>query len=283
VADRSAQSADPTGHREPLRKPAREMPPPDDTSRVALVTGSAGGIMRGVCVSLARRGFRIAANYRPQRGNAEETVAAVRAAGGDCVAFAGDVSTHDDARALVAKTEARFGRIDALVCGAGPMLVKDLFETTADDFASMIDGNLTSVFHSIKAVLPIMRAQNHGRIIAFGMTGSEVTQAFRHLSAYVSAKSAVTALIKTLALEEGPYGITCNVVCPGDIRDKDADRATALERREYRNPTMRPGSWEDIGDAVAYLASDEASFVTGAVLTVNGGWPGVFEKYSRWP
>jgi 3-oxoacyl-[acyl-carrier protein] reductase len=256
---------------------------PSSSARVALVTGSAGGIMRGVCVSLARKGYRIAANFRPERKHADETVAAVRAAGADCIAFPADVSTPQGAASLVADAQRRFGRIDVLVCGAGPMLVKDLFETSGDEFAAMIDGNLGSAFHCTKAVLPIMRAQSYGRIIAFGMTGSEMTQGFRHLSAYVAAKSGLTALIKTLALEEGPHGITCNLVCPGDIRDKDADRATAVSRREYRNPMMRPGSWEDIGDAVVYLAADEASFVTGAVLTVNGGWPGVFEKYSRWP
>lgn len=252
-------------------------------SRVALVTGSAGGIMRGICVSLARRGLTIVAHYRPDRGNADETLAAVGAAGAQSVAFGADLSSAAGARDLVAAAMTRFGRLDVLVCGVGPMIVKDALDTTPEEFASMMDGNLTTAFHSIRAALPIMREQRFGRIIAFGMAGSETTQGFRHLSAYVAAKSGLTAFIKTLALEEGPHGITCNVVCPGDIRDKEADRATALQRREYRNPMMRPGSWEDVGDAVAYLASDEASFVNGAVLTVSGGWQGFFEKYSRWP
>ena len=87
---------------------------------------------------------------------------------------------------------------------------------------------------------------------------------------------------KSIALEEGPYGLTCNAICIGDIRDKNADRATARARKEYRNPTTRPGSWEDVGDAVAFLAGDEASFVNGAVLTVGGGWQGFFADYARW-
>ena len=252
-------------------------------NRVALVTGSAGGIMRGVCVSLARRGYAIVAHHRPERGNADETIAAVRAAGAQCVAFGADVATSAGAAGLLEKASTAFGRLDVLVCGVGPMIVKDLFDTAAGEFDTMVADNLASVFHCIKAALPVMRRQSHGRIVAFGMTGSESTQGFRHLSAYVAAKAGVVALMKTLALEEAPHGITCNVVCPGDIRDKNADRATALTRREYRNPTTRPGSWEDIGDAVAYLASDEASFVNGAVLTVSGGWQGVFEKSSRWP
>jgi 3-oxoacyl-[acyl-carrier protein] reductase len=250
---------------------------------VALVTGSAAGLMRGVCVSLAHRGYSIAAHYRPQRGQADETLAAIAPTRAKAAAFGADVATADGALDLIAQVHKHFGRLDVLVCGVGPMIVKDLDATTPQDFDAMIHGNLGTAFHSIKAALPVMRAQSHGRNIAFGMTGSESSQAFRHLSAYVAAKAGLVALIKTLALEEGPHGITCNVVCPGDIRDKDADRATALSRREYRNPTMRPGSWEDVGDAVAYLVSDEASFVNGAVLTVGGGWQGVFEKYSRWP
>jgi 3-oxoacyl-[acyl-carrier protein] reductase len=252
-------------------------------TRVALVTGSAGGIMRGVCVCLARKGFSIAAHYRVERGNADETLAAVRAAGAKSEAFGADVSTYEGACDLARMTLERFGRIDVVVCGVGPMIVKDAFDTSGDEFAEMIDENLTSAFFTIKAALPTLRAQGSGRIVGFGMTGSETTQGFRHLSAYVAAKAGLTAFVKTLALEEGSHGITCNVVCPGDIRDKEADRATALERREYRNPMMRPGSWEDIGDAVAFLASDEASFINGAVLTVGGGWQGFFEKYSRWP
>jgi 3-oxoacyl-[acyl-carrier protein] reductase len=252
-------------------------------SRVALVTGSAGGIMRGIAVSLGKRGLSVALNYRADRGNADESAEALRGVGATFCALAGDPATSDGAAALVRQAEETFGRLDVLVCGVGPMIVKDAYETTPAEFAAMVDGNLGSVFFSVKAALPLMRRQAFGRIIAFGMTGSETTQGFRHLSAYVAAKSAVTAFIKTLALEEGPHGITCNVVCPGDIRDKEADRATAQSRRDYRNPTMRPGSWEDVGDAVAYLASDAASFVNGAVLTVSGGWQGFFEKYSRWP
>src|ERR1700730_2381816 len=250
---------------------------------VALVTGSAGGIMRGVCVSLARKGYAIAAHYRPERGDAHETVSAVRATGAACEAFPADVTTMQGAIDLIAATLKQFSRIDVVVCGVGPIIVKDAVDTSPEEFAEMIDGNLTSAFNTIKAALPTLRAQQHGRIIGFGMTGSETTQGFRHLSAYVAAKSGLTAFVKTLSLEEGTHGITCNVVNPGDIRDKDADRATALGRREYRNPMMRPGSWEDVGDAVAFLASDEASFINGAVLTVSGGWQGFFEKYSRWP
>jgi 3-oxoacyl-[acyl-carrier protein] reductase len=238
--------------------------------------------MRGVCVSLARRGFDIACNFRPPRSNAEDTIAAVRAEGVAAEAFCADVADPAQADELVQRAAERFGRIDVLVCGAGPMLVRDLFATTLDDFRAMVDGNFTSVYACTRAALPFMRTQKSGRVIAFGMIGSETTQGFRHLSAYAASKAAVVAFIKSIALEEGPNGVTCNAICIGDIRDKSADRATARTRKEYRNPTTRPGSWEDVGDAVAYLAGDEASFVNGAVLTVGGGWQGFFADYARW-
>lgn len=256
---------------------------PDKSRRIALVTGSAAGIMRGVCVSLARRGFTIAANYRPTRDNADETVAAVRAAGGSASAFKGDVSDPAQAASLIAAVHAEFGQIDVLVCGVGPLIVKDVIDSSTDDYRAMVDGNFGSVFFSVRAVLPIMRAQHFGRIMAFGMTGSEMTMGARHFALHAAAKSAVTSFIKSLALEEGPNGITCNVICPGYIRDKDADRASALAQQDYRNPTMRPGTAQDVGDAVAFLASAEASFVNGAVLAVNGGWQGFLAKHSRWP
>jgi 3-oxoacyl-[acyl-carrier protein] reductase len=239
--------------------------------------------MRGVCVSLAQRGFAVAANYRAPRTDAYDTVQAVRAVGGRIEAFAADVSDADQAAALVRSAQIAFGSVDVLVCGAGPMIVKDVQNTSLAEYRAMIDGNMGSAFYTIKAALPLMRERRFGRIITFGMTGSEVTMGWRHLAAYAAAKSAVTAFTRSLALEEGANGITCNVVNVGDIRDKDADRAAALQRRDYRNPMMRPGSWQDVGDAVAYLASDDASFVTGSVLNVNGGWQGFLAEFSRWP
>lgn len=251
--------------------------------RVALVTGSAGGLMRGVCVSLARRGYAIAANYRTPRIDAIDTVNAVRAVGGTVEAFAADVADAQQAMHLVTSVHNAFGRIDTLVCGAGPMIVKDVDNTSLADYQAMMDGNMGSVFYTVKAALPRMREHHFGRIITFGMTGSEYAMGMRHLAAYAGAKAAVTAFTRSLALEEGPYGITCNVINVGDIRDKEADRAACLQRRDYRNPMMRPGSWEDVGDAVVYLASDEASFVTGSVLNVNGGWQGFLAEFARWP
>jgi 3-oxoacyl-[acyl-carrier protein] reductase len=251
--------------------------------RVALVTGSAGGLMRGVCVSLAVAGYAVAANYKPPRTHADDTVGLVQGAGGEAIALAADVAVPEQASRLVDASHERLGRLDVLVCGAGPMIVKDAFDMSLAEYRAMIEGNLGSAFYTIKAALPLMRAQGFGRIITFGMTGSEASMGMRRMAAYAAAKAGVVALTRSLALEEGPHGITCNTIDIGDIRDKDVDRAGAVARREYRNPTMRPGSWQDIGDAVVYLASERASFINGAVLNVNGGWQGFLAEFARWP
>lgn len=256
-----------------------------DQGKVALVTGSASGLMRGVCVSLARRGYSIGANFRAPRTHCDETLQAVSAAAPQvhAAAFEADVSDAEAATRLVHSVHAALGGPHLLVCGAGPMIVKDAIASSAQDYAAMLHGNLGSVFFTVKAALPAMREQHFGRIITFGMTGSDNAMGFRHLSLYAAAKAAVVAFTRSVALEEAQHGITCNAIDVGDIRDKDAQRSDVLERRDYRNPTMRPGSWEDVGDAVAFLASPEASFVNGSVLTVNGGWQGFFAEYSRWP
>lgn len=241
--------------------------------------------MRGVGASLAARGYAVAVNFRRPRSHANETLAAIRSAAPHArlEAFEADVASPAAAGELVSATLAAFGRLDVLVCGAGPMIVKDAFDTTLDEYNAMLGGNLGSAFFCVKAALPFMRQQHFGRIITFGMTGSEAAMGSRHLSAYAAAKAGVVAFTRSLSLEEAQHGITCNVINIGDIRDKDADRATVLQRREYRNPTMRPGSWEDVGDAVAFLASEQASFINGAVLPVNGGWQGFLAEYCRWP
>jgi 3-oxoacyl-[acyl-carrier protein] reductase len=239
--------------------------------------------MRGVCIALARHGYVVAANFRPARGHANETLHVVRSAGGTIEAFPADVADPEQAARLVASAYEKFGNVDVLVAGAGPMIVKDTYATSVAEYREMVEGNLSSLFYCVKAVLPHMRERRFGRIIGFGMTGSESTMGARHLASYAAAKAGVVAFVRSLALEEGPHGITCNAINIGDIRDKEADRSAALQRRDYRNPTMRPGSWEDVGDAVVYLASDEASFITGAVLNVTGGWQGFLAEHARWP
>jgi 3-oxoacyl-[acyl-carrier protein] reductase len=139
-----------------------------------------------------------------------------------------------------------------------------------DDYRSMVAANFESAVEGAFAVLPRMRERGFGRLVFFGMNGSHLTQPARAMSLYGGAKAAVVAFARTLALEEAARGITVNVVEPGDIRNKEADRAAAREI-PAKNPTGHAGSWEDIAYAVRFLIAPEAGFINGQTLAVSGG------------
>jgi 3-oxoacyl-[acyl-carrier protein] reductase len=151
---------------------------------------------------------------------------------------------------------------------------------TQDDYDEIFDGNVRSAVQSVRAVLPGMRERRFGRIVLFGMLGSSETRPFRGFSFYQAAKSAVVAFARCLAVEEIRHGVTVNVVVPGDIRNKSVERAQCLEQ-EARNPRGRPGSYEDVADAVRFLVASERDFVTGAVLDVTGGLTQADERNER--
>ncbi len=238
--------------------------------RRALVTGAAGGLAAGIAPALACDGFTcVAITYRSSPPN--ETMAAVEAAGAATAAvqidFLGDAGAIENA---LAETVRRHGPFDTLVHAVGPLVVKRFDATTLDDYREAVDGNFRSAVLSARALLPGMRQAGFGRVVFFGMLGSSETRPFRSLSLYQAAKSALVAFARSLAIEEAPRGITVNVVSPGDIRQKSLDRTQALARAA-RNPRGRPGSYEDVADAVRFLVADERDFITGAVIEVTGG------------
>jgi 3-oxoacyl-[acyl-carrier protein] reductase len=152
----------------------------------------------------------------------------------------------------------------------GPLVLKRFERLTAEDYRIAFDGNVRSAVLATQAVLPAMREAGFGRIVFFAMLGSAQTMPFRGFAFYQAAKSALTAFARCLALEQARNGVTVNVVAPGDVRDKTLSRAEAL-RRPARNPRGRPGSHEDVADAVRFLVAADRDFVTGAVLEVTGG------------
>jgi len=194
----------------------------------------------------------------------------LRAAGGDPFAIAADHDKPGETERSVHEAETQLGRLDILVHAVGPIVVKRFAESTLDDYHSMVDGNLTSAVEAAFAVLPGMRARRFGRLIFFGMNGSEVTNPSYKMSLYAAAKAGVVAFARTLALEEVANGITVNVVQPGDIRDKTQDRSVAAAV-PANNPTGHAGSWEDVAYAVRMLVAGEAGFLNGVVLRVSGG------------
>jgi len=247
--------------------------------RIALVTGAASGLARGICVDLAAHGYVVAVNYRASEAAAQETLARVLAAGhADHGLFQADVSDPEQATRLVRAVESRYGRVDVLVNAAGDIVVKPFARTTLDDLRAMVDGNLTSTFACTHAALPGMIERRFGRIVCFGMNGSSHTLAARDMSVYAAAKAAVVELAKCVAIEAAQYGVTCNVVEPGDIREgKDLDREAARRVPKPKNPTRHAGSWEDVAYAVRTLVADEAGYITAQSVAVSGGLQEAYE------
>ena len=234
--------------------------PPRPSSRYALVTGAAAGLPRGIALALARDGYRIAFTYRPGGTPPDATLALVRAHDSQALAIPADFARADAAGAAVAAAQQARGPLDVVIHGAGPMIVRRFARSSIEDYRAMVDANLGSAVALAFAVLPGMRERRFGRLVFFGMSGSSVTQPARGLALYGAAKAGLVAFARTLALEEAASGISVNVIEPGDIRDKDADRAGA-----------RGGSWEDVAAAARFAIDDDNGFLNGMVLSVNGG------------
>ncbi|GAC1503668.1 MAG: SDR family NAD(P)-dependent oxidoreductase [Vulcanimicrobiaceae bacterium] len=245
--------------------------------RTVLITGAAAGLMRGVALAFARERYCVALTYRPGGTPPEATLALLRSEGFDAAAFPVDFlrPAHDVAEALAAITGEL--AIDVLVHGVGPMRIARFENSAMEDYDVMVDGNLRSAVQAAVAVLPGMRSRTFGRLIFFALSGSQWTQPVRGLAVHAAAKAGVVAFARSLALEEGKHHITVNVVAPGDIRDKERSRDAARGHRAA-NPVTRPGTWEDVADAVLFAARDDADFISGAVLNVSGG---LSEPYER--
>jgi NAD(P)-dependent dehydrogenase (short-subunit alcohol dehydrogenase family) len=239
-------------------------------TRVALVTGAARGLARGIARNLAEGGFRVAFTYRPGGTSPDETLAAVARAGVEGFAIPADHAARGATEAAVAAALGRFGRLDAFVHAAGPIVVRRFAASSYADYETMLAANLGSAVEGAFAVLPGMRARGFGRLVFFGMNGSHATLPAAGMTLYGAAKAGVVTFARALALEEARHGITVNAIEPGDIRDKELDRAAA-RAVPAANPTGHAGSWEDIAGAVRFFVSDEAGFINGQTLGVNGG------------
>ena len=238
--------------------------------RRALVTGAARGLAAAVAAVLPRDGFEhVAITYRTTPPDA--TLAAIAAAGASASAERIDFLDDDGvvARALDGLVRAS-GPFDTLVHGVGPLAVKRFERLTDRDYREVFDGNVRSAVAATRAVLPAMQSAEFGRIVFFAMLGSNETRPFRGFAFYQAAKSALVAFARCLALEQARFGITVNLVAPGDIRDKTLT-AQEAHARGARNPRGRPGTAADVADAVRFLVGSDRDFVTGAILDVTGG------------
>jgi 3-oxoacyl-[acyl-carrier protein] reductase len=238
--------------------------------KTAIVTGGGRDIGQACALRLAEEGANVAINYYSSNVGAEETIAKIKAAGGNAFALQGDLNAAAEVEALVGKTISEFGGIDVLVNNAGGLIArKTIADMSLEHWRAVMDLNLTSTFLMIKACLPHLKS---GAIVNIA------SQAGRDgggggAVAYATSKGAIMTLTRGLAKELGP-DVRVNALCPGMI---DTDFHNIFTKPQVRKnveaatPLKRQGTPEDVANLVAFLATDESSFVTGANVDINGG------------
>ncbi|OHW61800.1 3-oxoacyl-[acyl-carrier-protein] reductase FabG [Andreesenia angusta] len=239
--------------------------------KTAVVTGGSRGIGRSISENLAREGYNVVINYRNSEQNAEELKERLLSEGFSVDIFRADVSVACEAESLIEFAKMRFGGLDVLVNNAGIAEIKLFTDITDEDWDKMIRTNLNSVFYCSKHALKYMLPQKSGKIInissIWGLIGASCEV---H---YSVTKAGIIALTKSLAKELGPSNIHVNCVAPGVI---DTDMNGGFSEEELRDitseiPMMKMGLPQDIAEAVLFFASDKSNFITGQVLSPNGG------------
>ena len=239
--------------------------------KTALVTGASRGIGRAIALCLAAEGARVAINYAGNVKAAEEVKASVEAAGGTAILCQADIADSAAVEAMIADVVKEFGTIDILVNNAGITRDTLLMRMKDEDFAKVLDTNLKGVFYCTKAVSKLMMKKRLGRIINMASVVGLVGNAGQ--TNYAAAKAGVIGFSKSAAKELASRGITVNVVAPGFIgTDMTAGLPESVKEKMLTDiPLGRMGEPEDVANAVLFLVSDQASYITGQVVNVDGG------------
>lgn len=243
--------------------------------RHALITAGSKGIGLKVTEKFLDMGCSVTVNYRSDIERIEQLKKDWEPYSHRLQFVQGDVTNKEDIINIFNQTINRFGRIDYLINNAGPYIFerKKLADYDDEEWYEVIEGNLSAVFHFLKLTIPVMRTQQFGRIITYGFHDAEHTPGWPYRSAFSAAKAGLASLTKSVALEEAEYGITANMVSPGDIIGdmKEKSIAQARSMQDHSTPVGRPGSGEDIARIIAFLCSEESDLITGSVITASGG------------
>ncbi len=251
--------------------------------KVALVTGSSSGIGQAIAIRLASEGAQVVINYRSSPEGAEDTLEKVKATGGAChmagcpnagVSVQADVSVLEDVRELIGEGIERFGKLDILVNNAGLEIHAPFWEVTEKDYDKVMDVNLKGAFFAAQSMARhLMETKRSGRIINISSVHEELP--FPNFTAYCASKGGMKMMTRNLAVELAPYDITVNNVAPGAIKTPINDDLTnnpdQLNALLQNIPLGRLGKTDDVSGLVAFLASEEASYITGSTFVVDGG------------
>jgi len=239
--------------------------------RSVIVTGASKGIGKGIARVFAAKGARVLVVAR-NIGPAEATANEIRSAGGNALALAADVSSWPDAQRIAAEATAQFGGADILCANAGIFPAAKLHELTPEVWDEVLGTNLKGTFLTIKACLPAMKAKRKGRIVLTSSITGPIT-GYPGWSHYGASKAGQLGFMHTAAIELAPHNITINAVMPGNIKTEGLDGMGAeyLDKMTASIPMKRLGSVENIAYAALFFASDEAAYITGQTLVVDGG------------
>ncbi len=243
----------------------------DLAGKVAVVTGSSRGLGRAIALKLAGMGAHVVVNFCSNAAAAEETLRLMEEAGGDGIVVQADVSVYDEAQRLIHEAISHFGRLDILVNNAGTTRDNLLMRMSEADWDVVLNTNLKSTFACCKAAQRTMMKQRYGRIVNITSIAGIAGNAGQ--TNYAASKAGMIGFTKSLAKEVGSRNITVNAVAPGYVpTDLSGQLPEELIAKGIEmTPLGRPGTPDDIANAVVYLVSDAAGFVTGQVLSVDGG------------
>jgi 3-oxoacyl-[acyl-carrier protein] reductase len=246
------------------------------TNKTALITGGASGIGKITAFQLAEKGYQLVINYRNSELEANSLVKSLNDRyGTKNITIQGDVACKEDCIRIVEQALSSYSSIDGLIHNAGPYIHdrKKMTDYSFEEWKYLLDGNLSAVFYLSKLLIPTMRKQNWGRIVTLGFDRVETAPGWIYRSVFAAAKTGLASLTRTIAIEEAEYGITANMVCPGDIVNEWKERSIndTFIAQDQQSNVVRPGTGEDIARVISFLVDEKSSFITGSIIPITGG------------